>query len=61
MTAVLIGGGSASRCRYAVTWTGGRIHRRYGSHIWCDTTRQHAGPPWPEILTCWPRCERCFP
>ena len=60
MTVATVTIGAVSRCRYAVTWTGERIHRRSGDHLWCDWTRAHAGPPNPEWLREWPRCERCF-
>jgi hypothetical protein len=53
--------GRHTNCRYAVTWTGQRIHRRYGRRIWCDVSRDHAGPPNPGWLREWQRCEKCFP
>lgn len=60
MTAALLSIGHHTLCPYAVTWSGNRIHRRSGNSLWCDSNRRHAGPPWPEILTAWPRCELCF-
>jgi hypothetical protein len=61
MAAMLLGGFGNSHCRYAITWSGNRIHRRSGRYLWCDINRAHAGPPWPEVLRTWLRCERCFP
>lgn len=61
MTATLLMPSVHTNCRYAVTWTGERIHLRSGSHLWCDQTRRHAGPPNPQWLRKWQRCERCFP
>lgn len=59
MTA-LLAIGVGTRCRYCVSWTGDRIHRRNGRSLWCDQNRQHAGPPNPDWLREWARCERCF-
>lgn len=61
MTASLLSIGGWTNCRYAITWWGLRIHRRRGDHLWCDESRCHGGPPNPDLLASWPRCEKCFP
>ncbi len=50
-----------TNCSYCVTWTGERIHRRDGKNLRCDMFRVHAGPPNPDWLRQWSRCEKCFP